>query len=115
MVYHFSTGPKSAKNTNAAATLNQFEGTVTKTKAVESLRASLNIVTANLQDSVQGLSTTVNDLSTDVQRKADAAALKELGSVVATRTDDLLRVVARKANAEDVAQLAEAVDGLDRR
>ena len=77
-------------------------------KAVESLRASLNIVTANLQDSVQSL-------SSDVQRKADATALKELGSVVATRTDDLLRVVARKANAEDVAQLADVVDGLDRR
>ena len=74
-------------------------------KAVESLRASLNIVTANLQDSVQSL-------SSDVQRKADATALKELGSVVATRTDDLLRVV--KANADDVAQLADVVEGLDR-
>ena len=76
-------------------------------KAVESLRASLNIVTANLQDSVQSL-------STDVQRKADATALKELGSVVATRTDDLLRVVARKANAEDLAQLADAMDAAGR-
>ena len=75
-------------------------------KTVESLRASLNIVTANLQDSVQSL-------SSDVQRKADATALKELGSVVAVRTDDLLRVV--KANADDVAQLADVVDGLDRR
>ena len=74
-------------------------------KAVESLRASLNIVTANLQDSVQSL-------SSDVQRKADATALKELGSVVAVRTDDLLRVV--KANADDVAQLAHVVDGLTR-
>ena len=74
-------------------------------KAVESLRASLNTVTANLQDSVQSL-------STDVQRKADATALKELGSVVAVRTDDLLRVV--KANADDVAQLAHVVDGLTR-
>ena len=78
-------------------------------KAVESLRASLNIVTANLQDSAQSLSTTVNDLS---QRKADATALKELGSVVAVRTDDLLRAV--KANADDVAQLADVVDRLDR-
>ena len=83
-------------------------------KAVESLRASLNIVTANLQDSVQGLSTTVNDLSQRNERKAEATALKELGSVVAVRTDDLLRVVATKANADDVAQLADVVDRLDR-
>ena len=67
---------------------------------------------ANLQDSVQGLSTTVNALS---QRKAEATALKELGSVVAVRTDDLLRVVATKANADDVAQLADVVDRLDSR
>ena len=30
LVSHFSTGPRSTKSTNIAATLNQFEGTVTK-------------------------------------------------------------------------------------